>query len=112
MVLQALIFDKDGVLIDSEPGKCEAMRRALSQFGYADLDGFEEWFFGRVGMPGVESSQFCVDHFRLTGVEPRALYDKTEDIRREMIKTDPAPVIKSSTEFLKDVHAYGLKIGV
>lgn len=65
MALKAFIFDKDGVLVDSEKGKCRAMERALESFGYSHLFGFEDWFFSRVGMPGIESSEYCVRHFKL-----------------------------------------------
>jgi HAD superfamily hydrolase (TIGR01509 family) len=111
MTLRAVIFDKDGVLIDSERGKCVAMRRALTGLGYNNIKGFEEWFFSRVGMSGLESSEYCVRYFKLDGIEPFALYDKTEEIRREMIENEPAPIIENSVAFLRKIPK-GIKIGV
>ena len=42
----------------------------------------EEWFFGRVGMPGLETNEYCVDYFGFKDIDPHRLYDKTEEIRR------------------------------
>src|SRR3989344_658619 len=113
MALEAVIFDKDGVLVDSEQGKCRAMERALASFGYRGIDGFNDWFFSRVGVPGLESSQMCVSRFSLS-VDPKALYDKTEEIRRGMLDTEPAPLISSSIAFLKAIHSTfrNVKIGI
>ena len=110
-MLKAIIFDKDGVLIDSEIGKCTAMSRALVSFGHGKIKGFEDWFFSRVGVPGLESTEMCIEQFGLRGADPHAIYEKTESIRREMIENEPAPVIESSVAFLKSLPE-DLKIGV
>ncbi len=112
MQLEAAILDKDGVIVNSEEGKCKALAQALGKFGHENVKGFREWFFGRVGMPGLESCEYCVSHFKIEGVEPRALYDECERIRREVISLEPAPLILPTIEFMKSVHAAGLKIGI
>ena len=110
-MLKVVIFDKDGVLIDSERGKYIAMSRALASFGYVNIRGFENWFFSRVGVPGLESTERCIKQFNLRGADSNAIYEKTESIRREMIENEPAPVIESSVAFLKSLPE-DLKIGV
>lgn len=112
MSLAAVIFDKDGVLVNSERGKCKAMAQALELFGHTNVMGFDEWFFSRVGTPGLESCEMCVAHFRFGDVDAKALYDEGERIRREVISKEPAPLIIEGLEFLRQAHSIGLKIGV
>ena len=110
-MVDAVIFDKDGVLVNSERGKYDAMRRALAVFGYDDVQGLEDWFFGRVGVPGLESSEMCIKRFALSGLQARDLYDETESIRGDMLDTEPAPIIESSISFLRSLVGR-VRIGV
>jgi len=113
MGLQAVIFDKDGVLVDSELGKMKAMKEALAELGYSDINGFRDWYLGRVGVSGIESCQMCVDNFNLVKIpDSNVLYERTENIRKGMLEGDPAPLIENSIQFLRLVHERGIKIGV
>jgi len=111
LMIEAVVFDKDGVLINSDEEKYNAIKRALVHFGHDNIDGLREWYFGRVGMPGIETSEYCVRHFGLDGLDPMELYNKTEEIRRDMLDTEPAPIIESSVAFLRSLVGK-VKIGV
>ena len=112
--MKGIIFDKDGVLIDSELGKMEAMRQALSSLNVdlSKLEKFEEWYLGRVGVPGVESCERFIHKYSINFLDPIKLYDRVESIRKEMIVSAPAPSIKNNIDFLKSIPRDKFKIGI
>jgi beta-phosphoglucomutase-like phosphatase (HAD superfamily) len=109
--LQAIIFDKDGVIVNSEQVKCVTMEQALASLGVTNLPNFDEWFFSRVGVPGLESCERCVARYGLA-LEPQKLHETTEKARREAFAAQDVPIIESTVEFMKRVYKYGLKIGI
>ena len=46
-MLEAVIFDMDGVIVDTEPGYLAAVNRFLKRFGKSIDSKFNEQFFGR-----------------------------------------------------------------
>lgn len=109
--LQAIIFDKDGVIVNSEQVKCVTMAQALASLGYSNLPNFDEWFFSRVGMSGLESCEKCITRYGLA-LEPQKLHETTENARREAFAVQLVPIIESTVEFMKRVYDFGLKIGI
>ncbi len=87
------------------------MEQALTSLGHTDINGFRDWYFGRVGMAGLDSCVYCVEHFGLA-LEPRVIYDLTEKIRREVISLQPAPIITTTITFMQQVFDKNIKIGV
>lgn len=62
MIIQAIIFDLDGLMVDSEPLAREAWRAFLARYGHA-LD--EETFDAMLGLRLMDSSRLVKERFNL-----------------------------------------------
>ena len=62
MAVKAIIFDKDGVLIDSEEVKATAWRQTLNS--YDVKDGFS-WYLSNLGPSSLSLGQKAIDVFNL-----------------------------------------------
>lgn len=75
-----MIFDLDGLLVDSEPLHLEAERRVLAGFGVTSYDASVK--AGLIGRGSLEIMQEFIDLFGLSGVTPEQLQQlKTEQHR-------------------------------
>ena len=61
MLIEAIIFDKDGVLADSEKLKAHAWQRTLQAYG---VDQGSDWYLGNLGPPAVVLSEMAIATFR------------------------------------------------
>ena len=85
--LQAIIFDMDGVLVDSEPLHLLAMQKFLGQFGieYDESDNRE--FLGRKDMVIAE---ILIERFKLPDMTPRKFVDFKEEILEDLMRNQGA----------------------
>jgi beta-phosphoglucomutase len=60
--IKAIIFDMDGVLVDSEPVHIQAWQQVLKGMGHGLP---EEWFFVYIGVGDVEVSSMIVERLKL-----------------------------------------------
>lgn len=65
MTLKAVIFDKDGVLADSEKLKAEAWARTLADLGVSDGN---KWYLRNLGPTTAALAKKAVDEFRVHAV--------------------------------------------
>jgi len=88
MGVDAIIFDMDGVLVDSEPLGFEAMRRVMEgqrvAYTHADNDEF-------VGRTTLEECQVLAARHQLA-TDPRELTSEYVDILVELIRQQPRPL--------------------
>ncbi len=107
--MQAVFFDMDGVLLDSEPVKLDDMRRFLLHKGVtlspAELDGLlgisdEQTMTDMIARHGwPQTADECIAEMRLFCGQP---YLRAENLRP----------FAGLAEFLREVRARGLKTGV
>ena len=109
-MIRAILFDMDGVLVDSEPAHAAATNDALRQLGLPEVDaaGYERAFFGR---PDHES--FAAYFARIGQPANRlddALHLKQEAFARRFL-AEVRP-FEDGIEALREAHARGYLVAV
>ncbi len=98
MAIEAILFDFDGVLIDTEELKVESHKLSLSKYGVRDGDEFYRKHQGiegeRISLIAVQELGLEVDHLKL--------FQEREVIYERLIKQG-LPTIDSSISFLKKI---------
>lgn len=104
--VRAVIFDMDGVLVDSEPLLFEAERILLAELGAELTEEAKKPF---IGMGGHEVLQALLDHFGLEA-DVAALGRHKGEIYLELARTVPgfAPTV----ELAQAVHADGIPLAI
>jgi HAD superfamily hydrolase (TIGR01509 family) len=105
--IQAVIFDMDGLMIDSEPLHKEAWQVTLRRFGY-ELD--EALFAQLVGLRTREDAVFLREHFRLP-VMAEVLARQRNDLFLARLpgRVKPMPGLR---ELIAQVRVRGLRSAV
>jgi len=88
MGVDAIIFDMDGVLVDSEPLGFEAMRRVMAGQGVAYTHADNDEFVGRTTL---EECQVLTARHQLA-TDPRELTSEYVDILVGLIRQQPRPL--------------------
>lgn len=105
---KTVIFDMDGVLVDSEPYHCKAWIKTYAEIGI-NID--EDYYFSKIcGNHGVVSSRMVLAEFRKQA-EPSTLNNRKEVIASEVIrgKIDPNPgAVALITNLKKNNYKMGL----
>jgi HAD superfamily hydrolase (TIGR01509 family) len=107
MTIEAVIFDMDGLMIESERFHYDIMRLLLAKYGKKPS---ETWFEPMIGMDNIEGAEFVI---RETGLPltPEAYirekYDIMLNLLPEVSKPNPGLL-----ELLQDLMDAGLKLGV
>lgn len=104
--ITAVIFDMDGVLVDSEPLLFEAERLLLAELG-AELTVEAKKPF--IGMGGHEVLQALLDHFGLTA-DVAALGRRKGEIYLELARTVPG--FAPTAELARALHADGVPLAI
>lgn len=106
--VKALIFDMDGVVIDSEP----LWRRAMiAGFNHAGMSFTEEDCRKTTGMRFMEVIHTWLNHFKITDVDPVQLEKEVLDILVGLIETEGRPM-PGAIEVLEYAKSVGLKVGL
>ncbi len=108
-MFEAVLFDFDGVLLDSEPVHYECWLEALKPLGIrSDWGAYSEYCIGIPDRDAVE--HLC--RRNATPVDPDAAWEqyarKTELFRARMLE-DP-PFLPSTVELLESLHGYKLAV--
>src|SRR5262245_5275910 len=88
MGVDAIIFDMDGVLVDSEPLGFEAMRRVMARQGVAYTHADNDEFVGRTTL---EECQILTARHHLA-TDPRELTSEYVDLLVGLIRQQPRPL--------------------
>lgn len=106
--IKAVIFDMDGLMIDSEPLHIEAFNRVFEKFG-KHLSG-EENSKRYVGIADVDIVEDMIERFDLP-ISPKQLLKEKQDAYRYILKkglvTQPGLI-----DLLKKLHNSGFKIAI
>lgn len=106
--VKALIFDMDGVLIDSEPLWRKAM---IIGFNSVGMPFTEEDCRKTTGMRFREVVEVWVKHFKVEGVNTVQLENQVLDILINLIQTEGRP-IEGALDVLNYAKKSGLKVGL
>lgn len=103
-MIKAVIFDRDGVLIDSEYTNVKAAELAFGEFGIQLTEDEKQWIVGRhpldYTIPLMEKYDFDFDKYRAL---------QREKYRQVLEST---PVFEKTIELLKEIHRKGLLIAL
>ncbi len=107
-MLEAVIFDKDGVLVDGEPLKARGWTTALNEHG---IEVDDSWYLSRVGITGDERKKLVMQQFGISEEEAEAIFQRKREVYKSLSLNNPL-VLHSSVNFLRYVSKQGLKLGV
>jgi HAD superfamily hydrolase (TIGR01509 family) len=102
--VRAVVFDLDGLLIDTEPVFCEAARRLLASHGQ-ELD--TAFMASIMGVPGRDALPLFRDRFQLT----LAVDELAAEYRREflaVLRGGPPPLMPGAVELLGTLEWNGI----
>ncbi|UCD04484.1 MAG: HAD family phosphatase [Candidatus Woesearchaeota archaeon] len=105
-MIKAIIFDMDGVIINSEKVKAEAWKKVLSKYGVKDGD---KWYKERAGISRTELANDAIKTFSLSA-KVEDLYKNKINTYHKMLKNQTEP-IESTIKFLKSIPK-DIKIGL
>ncbi len=104
-----IIFDMDGVLVDSEPIHMEILSEVLDRFGVTiSLD----YYFSLVGMGGLLIWEKLKEDYSLNGAATKLYADYKEYFYR-VIKSKKIPPVKDVVHFLNQLKKdnYSISLG-
>ncbi len=104
-----VIFDLDGVLLDSEPLHVEATNQVLRRFG-KHLSVQENARF--MGLADPEYWQALLDYFGLEHVDPAPLIQEKARAYTQLIRTRPLEAFAGARELLEMLHRQGCRLAV
>ena len=106
--LKAIIFDMDGVIIDSEPQHGRAALKVLHKYG-ADVDmSYHEQF---IGSSTANMAQKVISDFSLS-LSPEELLAELNQAKREIHKEEGYPSLPGICELIPKLAASGWKLAI
>lgn len=107
-MLKAVIFDMDGVLVDSEILHCKAAVLTLNNLG---IDVSFEYCFGFVGSTTTHMMQTIIKDYNLSCTESEllSLYNQTKKKLIDETGYDKVPFTK---ELIIHLHSIGIKLAI
>ncbi|MDF2820833.1 MAG: HAD-superfamily hydrolase, subfamily variant 3 [Clostridiales bacterium] len=107
-MLKAVLFDMDGVIVDSEPMHGEAVLLTLKDFGiYVEMEFFNQF----IGSTNIYLWGEAIKEFNLDTTVEELLKIQLEK-KRLLIEKDGHQGIEGITELVKDLKKNGIKLAV
>lgn len=106
--IKAVIFDMDGVLVDSEPLWRRAMIKGFNDIGipFTEADCRKT-----TGIRFKEVVEYWLSHHKNTAIEPKALENKIMDLLLDLIEQEGA-AIPGTPDLIAFCQSKNLKIGL
>lgn len=108
-MLEAVIFDMDGVIVDTEPVYFRAINGFLNQFGYHMDKKYNEKFFG---FSSYDAWSTIKKDFALENVSVAECVQGMMQIRNQIIKEEGYAPIKGTVSLIKELHEAGIPMAV
>ncbi len=105
-MLKAVIFDMDGVIIDSEPMHARAVIAALEKIGLNITMDYVQNFIGRTA---YSMCQQIIKDFQLNNT-PEELLELNNEMKRYFLKKEGHTVVPYVIDLIKDLHKNGAKL--
>ncbi|MFY9288036.1 MAG: HAD-IA family hydrolase [Alphaproteobacteria bacterium] len=110
-LLQGLIFDLDGTLLDSAPDLCQALNLTLKDHNHGELTLDEVKDMTGDGMLPMLGRAFAATGERITEANSYKLFQEFIQHYRTL-KPDPSQLYPGTVEMLEKYHAKGVKLGI
>lgn len=102
-MLKAVIFDMDGVLVDSEPLHYEVNRMTMQEHFHADLN--YEYYKQYIGSTVLAMWDKIIKDFSLEGYTAKELFDLSEDIKEKILSESGYPEVPGVVSFVKSISS-------
>ncbi|MFT5218449.1 MAG: HAD superfamily hydrolase (TIGR01509 family) [Planctomycetota bacterium] len=109
MTAQAILFDHDGTLVDSEPEHHQMWIRILQEFGVSL--SHEEYKKHYAGMPSDANARNLVAKFQLD-ISAVELFEKKNNVTRDYLSHGAFPLMPGAQVALDNLHDSGFKLAV
>lgn len=108
-MLKAIIFDMDGVLVDSEPLHYEVNRKTMQEHFAMDLD--YEYYKQYIGSTVMAMWSKIIKDFGIVGYTADELFQLSERIKERIISDNGYPEIPGVVDFVKRLSSkYALAV--
>lgn len=105
-MLKAVIFDMDGVIVDSEPMHAKAAILALKKYNIDITTAYLEEF---IGSTTQHMCRKMVEDFHIAAA-PEELLAANDEMKEYLLGTEGHTVIPYIIDLMKDLHSHGLKL--
>ncbi len=107
-MLRAVLFDMDGVIIDSEPLHAKAFQLAMKEYG---LDLREEYCYQFIGRTDRDFAKTLVNEYKLSYTDDDLLNSKNKTLAK-LESEIGYPVIDYVKDLVIDLHSHNIKLAI
>lgn len=108
-MISAVIFDMDGVIVDSEPFHVQAEREVMKRYGFDVSE--EELHCRYLGRTSKFMYQDLIDRYNLEVVDWRQLAEEKKSIFLPLLKSE-VQLIEGVMDLIHFLHARGMKLAI
>lgn len=102
-MLKAVIFDMDGVLVDSEPLHYEVNKITVQE--RFDIDLNYEYYKQYVGTTVMSMWEKIIKDFSIEGYTAKELFDLSEEVKARLVDEKGYPEVKGVVDFVKSLSS-------
>lgn len=107
-MLKAILFDMDGVIIDSEPLHCKAFQKAMKLFG---LDLSKEYCYQFIGNTDRYMVDVLVKDFNLPNTSEEVIRTKQEVLNQIELE-ESYPAVPYVVDLIKNLSKHSIKLAI
>lgn len=106
---KSIIFDMDGVILDSEPLHCQAWRETYREIG---IEITPEYYFAKIcGQHGKVSTSIVLNEFNINA-DPEELIEKKERLFCEKVKNSNTAPFPSVVKLIEKLRKFNYPLGL